>query len=105
MATIYEYGFNKFLNRSVIKTEEETQLPQELSDDDFDFSVENISANKINSGQMISSNNQMTIDLDKGEIIFKDGAILKSEIKKFLDNKFGVRVYDSQGNTVEDITG
>lgn len=102
MIDLTEYGYNKFLNRP---RQDSQIIEHQISPDEFDWIAPEISANKVNSGQAVSLNNQMTIDFDKGEIILRDGGIVKTEIKKFLDSSFGIRVYNAQGDAVVNQTG
>ena len=105
MADISEFGYDKFLNKvKVLDPSIPTPFTQQLPSDEFDYIVEDISANKIQSGVATSLNNQLSIDFDQGIISVKEGAITRAEIKKFLDDKVGLRVYNRDGTTAIDQT-
>ena len=101
MANITEYGFDKFLNRP---TRVFSPVEDYLPTDEFDQMVSNISASKINQGQSTSLDGSMVIDYDRGSITFKQGGIVKAEIRKFLDDKVGLRAYSNTGTTIVDST-
>src|SRR3990167_6203557 len=92
-----ELGYNNFLRK-------ELKLPQEISSDTFDLFTQNISANKIAEGVARSLNKVMFLDFDKGNLKLKQGNLTRVEIGKFIDDKFGLRVYDKSGNIVVDST-
>lgn len=92
-----ELGFDKFLNRL-------NQEQQQIGSDEFDLFVDTITGSKINSGLSQSINGRMEIDFDNGSITFKEGTVVRAEIRKFLDNKFGLRVYNSTGDVTIDQT-
>lgn len=92
-----ELGYNNFLKKEI-------KLPQEISSDTFDLFTQNISANKIAEGVARSLNKVMFLDFDKGNLKLKQGNLIRVEIGKFIDDKFGLRVYDKSGNIVVDST-
>ena len=92
-----ELGYNNFLKKEI-------KLPQEISSDTFDLFTQNISANKIAEGVARSLNKVMFLDFDKGNLKLKQGNLTRVEIGKFIDDKFGLRVYDKSGNIVVDST-
>ena len=51
-----------------------------------------------------SLNKVMFLDFDKGNLKLKQGNLTRVEIGKFIDDKFGLRVYDKSGNIVVDST-
>jgi hypothetical protein len=94
--TLEELGFDKFLNKS--------KPPQQFAADDIDYILEAISGDKITEGIATSSNERLAVDFNNGMIQIKEGDSIRAEFGKFVDEKIGVRVYDSSGSTVVDNT-
>jgi len=93
--TYEELNYDKFFSKP--KT-----MQVEYSDPDFDLLVRSISANKITEG--VSQSKTLKVDYNEGQITKTEGATTRLEIGKFLDGKFGLRVYDASGNVMVDST-
>lgn len=91
-----ELGLNKFFAKP-------STVFETLADNDFDAFVDNISANKINRG--VAQTPNLTVDWDVGELSKYEGKALRLKVGKFDDGTYGLRVYDSSGNTIVNQTG
>ena len=90
-----ELGYDKALNKPSIGYKTQTS-------DDFSLAVDNINASKITQG--VSQGTNLGLDYDKGLVEIKEGSTTRIVTGKFLDGKFGMRVYDASGTMVIDST-
>lgn len=120
MTSYTDFGYDQFLNKQVDQTASPTENidsfklqnglstgsnAQQISADQLDYLVQSMSGSKVSGGQMTSTNGAMSIDLDQGVIAFKNGGILKAEVRKFLDDKVGLKVYNGDGTVAVNQTG
>jgi hypothetical protein len=86
-------GYDKSLNKPA------TGYVQQ-SAGDFSLSVDSVDASLINQGAAKST--KLSVDFDKGTVTVKDSNTTRIIIGKFLDGKFGMRVYNSSGSVLID---
>lgn len=91
-----QLGYDKFLNKPKQQTE--------VASDEFDIYVDKITGSKITEGAAQSTNGRLEIDFDDGGILIKEGDVVRAELKKFVDNKIGLRVYNKDGTVSIDNT-
>lgn len=91
--TFADLGFDKFLNKP-------SNSQNEIPEDEIDILLQAISGSKITEGVSQSTNKRMDVNYDQGQIQFKDGDNTRVEIGKFIDGKFGLRVYGADGVSV-----
>jgi len=88
-------GYDKALNKEGNEVERFTDI-------DFDHKVDSINASKITQG--ISQGTRLGLDYDNGLVTVKEGKATRVVTGKFLDGKFGLRVYDASGVVTIDNT-
>jgi len=90
-----DLGYDKALNK-------QQDVVERYTDVDFDQKVDAISASKITQG--VSQGTKLGLDYDNGLVTVKENNTTRVVTGKFLDGKFGMRVYDSSGVQVIDNT-
>jgi len=90
-----QLGYDKALNK-------QQDVVERYTDVDFDQKVDSISASKITQG--VSQGTKLGLDYDNGLVTVKENNTTRVVTGKFLDGKFGMRVYDSSGVQVIDQT-
>ena len=90
-----QLGYDKALNK-------QQDVVERYTDVDFDQKVDSISASKITQG--VSQGTKLGLDYDNGLVTVKENNTTRVVTGKFLDGKFGMRVYDSSGNVTVDST-
>ena len=90
-----DLGYDKALNK-------QQDVVERYTDVDFDQKVDSISASKITQG--VSQGTKLGLDYEKGVVTVKENNTTRVVTGKFLDGKFGMRVYDSSGVQVIDQT-
>src|SRR3990167_4264240 len=90
-----DLGYDKALNK-------QQDVVERYTDVDFDQKVDSISASKITQG--VSQGTKLGLDYDNGSVTIRENNTTRIVTGKFLDGKFGMRVYDSSGVVTIDNT-